>query len=181
MATRKWVILEMPLEHQAQWNAEQGLQWETMMAQWEPMAAQWKQWSAKCAECTKRHTTGLKRNIYKIVDPVRYCGSAKELDHFLYPLCSNFNSDGHLFPCGGPDRVKDAISLLDALSNYQKLALSEMVMRDISEWPGNLPMDSDRCLQAFDLYSQEMVKVYGAKNKCRMAVIRVVQEYILLP
>jgi hypothetical protein len=78
------------------------------------MAAEYDQWTAERAECAERSITRPRPNIYKMVDPVRYCGGPKELDRFLDALHSNFTSHGHLFPRGGPDHVKYAISLLDA-------------------------------------------------------------------
>jgi hypothetical protein len=88
-----------------------------------------------------------------MVDPVRICGGAKELDRFLDALCSNFNSHGHVFPCGGPDHVIYAISLLEPLSYYQNPTLRQTAMTDCAEWAGNLSVESDPCLQDFDLIS----------------------------
>jgi hypothetical protein len=99
-------MLEMLLENQAQWKAEQRLERERMAAEWERMAAEQDQWAAIRAQRTERSTVGRRPNIYKLVDPVRFCGGAKELDRFLDALRSNLNSHGHLFPRGGPDHAK---------------------------------------------------------------------------
>jgi len=48
---------------------------------------------------------GNQSKIFKIVDPLRYCGGAKELDKFLETLRSNFASHKHLFQSGDPDQV----------------------------------------------------------------------------
>jgi hypothetical protein len=114
VATENWLMLEMLLENQAQWRAEQKLERERMAAELERMAAERDQWAAECAECAERSIAGPRLNIYKMVDPVRYCGGAQELDPLLDALRSNFNSHGHLFPRCGPDHVKYVISLLDA-------------------------------------------------------------------
>jgi hypothetical protein len=82
------------------------------------MAAERDQWAAQRAERAEQSMADPRPNIYKMVDPLRYCGSANELDRFLDALRSNFNSHGHLFPCGRPDYVKYTISLLDAWSNH---------------------------------------------------------------
>ena len=181
VATQNRLMLEMLLENQAQWKAEQKLERERMAAERERMAAERDQWAAKCGKRTKRSITGPRPNIYKMVDPVRYCGGAKELDRFLDALRSNFNSHGHLFPRGGPDHVKYAISLLDAWSNHQNPALRQTAMTDPSEWAGDLSAESGPCLQDFDLFSQEIAKVYGDKDRRRVAVITLMQEYIQLP
>jgi len=174
-------MLEMPLENQAQWNAEQKLESERIEAEQEPMAGERDQWAAERAECAERSITGPRLNIYKKVDPVRYCGGANELDRFLDSLCSNFNSHGHLFPPGGPHYVKYAISVLDTWSNHQNLALRQTAMTDPLQCACDLSAESGPCLQDFDLCSQEIAKVYGDKDRRRVAVITLMQEFIQLP
>jgi len=181
VATQNRLMLEMLLENQAQWKAEQKLEQVRMAAEWERMAAELDLWATEHAECGERSITGPRPNIYKIVDPVPYCGGAKDVDRFLDALPLNFNSHGHLFPPGGPDHVKYAISLLDARSNHQNTALGQTAMTDPSEWAGDLSVESGPCLQVFDLFSQEISKVYGDKHRRRVAVITVMQEYIQLP
>ena len=52
--------------------------------------------------------TGNQSEMYKMVDPSRYCGGAKELDKFLETSRSNFASPKHLFPRGDPDQVNES-------------------------------------------------------------------------
>ena len=151
--TQNRLMLEMLLENQAQWKAEYKLQRERMAAERERTAAEQDQWAAEGAE---RSITGPRPNIHKMVDPARYCGGAKELDRFLDALRSNINSHGHLFARGGPDHVKYTIPLLDPWSNHQNPALRQTAMTDPSEWAGDLSAVSGPCLQAFDLFSQEI-------------------------
>jgi len=181
LATQNRLMLEMLLENQAQWKAERRLKRERMADERERMAAERDQWAAERAERTERSTVGPRPNIYKTVDPVRFSGGAKELDRFLDALRSNFNSHRHLFPRGGPDHVKYAISLLDAWSNNQTPTLRQTAMTDPSEWAGDLSAESDPCLQVFDLVSQEMANVHGDKDRRRVAVITLMQGYIQLP
>jgi hypothetical protein len=145
------------------------------------MSAERDQLAAERAERTYRSTVGPRPNISKMVDPVRFCGGAKELDQFLDSLRSNFNSHSHLFPHGGPDHVKYAFSLLDAWSNHQNLTLRQMAMTNPSEWAGDLSAQFDPCLQDFDIFSQEMAKVYGDKDRRRVEVITLMSGYIQLP
>jgi len=145
------------------------------------MAAEQHQSAAQCTEHTEQSTLGPRPNIYKMVDPVCYCSSAKELDQFLGAFWSNFNSHGHLFPHGGPDHVKYAISLLNTWSNHQNPTLGQTAMTDHLEWVGNLSAESDPCLQDFDLFWQEVAKVYGDKNWRCVAVITLMQGSIYLP
>jgi hypothetical protein len=145
------------------------------------MAAERDQWATERTESAERCITGPRPNINKMVDPVRHCGSAKELDQFLDALRLNLNSHGHLFSRGGPDHVKYAISLLDAWSNHQNPVLRQTAMTDPSVWAGDLSAESGPCLQDFDHFSQEIAQVYGDKDKCRVAVITLMQEYKQLP
>ena len=112
---------------------------------------------------------------------MRFCGGAKELDRFLDAVRSNFNCRGHLFPRGGPEHVKYAISLLDSWNNHQNPTLRQTAMRDPSEWAGDLSAQSDPCLQDFDLFPQEMAKAYGDKDRRRVAVTILMQGYMQLP
>jgi len=180
-ATQNLLMLEMLLEIQAQWKAKQQHEWERMAAEPERMAPERDQWAAKRAEHPGRPIVGPRPNIYKIVDPVRYCGGAKEWDRFLDALRTNFNSHHHQFPPGGPDHVKYAISLLDGWSNHQNPALRLTAMTDHSDWAGDLSAESGPCLQDFDLFSQGMAKVYGDMDRRCVAVIMLMQEYIQLP
>ena len=164
VATQNRFMLEMLLENQALWKAKQRLERERMAAELARMAAERDQSAAKRAKRTEQSTVGPRPNIHKMVDPVRFCGGAKERDRFLNALCPNFNSHGHLFPRGGPVHVKYAISHLDGWSNHQNPILRQMAMTDPSEWAGDLSAESDPCLQDFDLISQEMAKVYGDKD-----------------
>jgi len=54
-------------------------------------------------------------------------------------------------------------------------------MTDPSEWAGDKSAESGPCLQDFDLFSQEIATVYGDMDRCRLAVITLMQEYIQLP
>jgi hypothetical protein len=53
-------------------------------------------------------------------------------------------------------------------------------MTDPLEWACDLCAGSDPCLQDFDLFSQQMAKVYGDKDRRRVGVITLMQKYIQL-
>jgi hypothetical protein len=75
--------------------------------------AEWKERTRMLSELDRSRATdrpedpGNQSKIFKMVDPLRYCGRAKELDKFLETLRSNFASHKHLFPRGDPDQVND--------------------------------------------------------------------------
>jgi hypothetical protein len=100
-------------------------------------AATLDQCAAEHTKRTKRSTVCLNLNSYKMIDPVRFCGCAKELDRFLDLLRSNFNSHGHLFPSGGPNQFKYVIPLLDTGSNHQKQTLRQIAMTETLAWAGD--------------------------------------------
>jgi hypothetical protein len=116
------------------------------------MAAERDYWAAERAERAEQSIAGPTLNIYQMVDPVKYCSGAKELDRFLDALRSNFNSDGHLFPRGRPDPVKSASSLLDPWGDHHNQTLRQTAMTDTSESAGDIYAGSDPCLQDFDLF-----------------------------
>jgi len=147
----------------------------------ERMAAQRDQCAAKRAKQAERSIVGPRRNMYQMVDHEHYCGSAYELDRFLDPLCSNFNSYHHLFTPGGPDHIEYAIPLLHPSSNHQNPALRQAPMTDHSLWAGNISAESGPCLKNFNLVSREMAKVYEDNDRRHVAVTTMMQEYTQLP
>jgi hypothetical protein len=57
-----------------------------MAAKQDQSAAKQDQSAAECAEHAERSIVGPRPNINKMVDHVRYCSGAKELDRFLDAL-----------------------------------------------------------------------------------------------
>jgi len=116
---------------------------------------------------TERNNTSepTQSKIFKMVDPVWCWGGAKELYEFLESLRSNFDSHNHLFPKGGPDRVNYAISFLDTLNNHTDGRQRQMGNTDQSELASNLQDVAHPCLQGFKLFAQELMKMYGDKDR----------------
>jgi hypothetical protein len=56
VATQNWLMLEMLLENQAQWKAEQRLERERMAAEFDGMATEQDQWAAERTGRTERST-----------------------------------------------------------------------------------------------------------------------------
>jgi len=63
VANQNWLIMEMLLENQAQWKAEDRLQQERMAAEPVRMAADRDQWVPERAERTERSTVGPRPTI----------------------------------------------------------------------------------------------------------------------
>jgi hypothetical protein len=109
--------------------------------------------------------SGDQSKIFKMLDPLRYCGGAKELDKFLKTLRSNFASHKHLFPRGDPDQVKYAVSFLDTWNNHPDTTQRQTESTDSSQWASDLREAKDLCLENFELFANELQKMYGARDR----------------
>jgi hypothetical protein len=124
---------------------------------------------------------GNQSKIFKMVDPLRYCGGAKKLDKFLETLRSNFASHKHLFPRGDPDQVKYAVSFLDTWNNHPDTTQRQTENTDPSEWASDLREAKDPCLENFELFANELQKMYGDKDRRLNSATKAMQEYQQLP
>jgi hypothetical protein len=124
---------------------------------------------------------GNQTKIFQMVDPLRYCGRAKELDKFLETLRSNFASHEHLFPRGDPDQVKYAVSFLDTWNNYPDMTQRQTENTDPSEWASDLREAKDPYLENFELFANELQKMYGDKDRRFNSATKAMQEYEQFP
>jgi len=163
MMAQKRMLLKLLFERQAEWK-EQRTRMLAVLDRSRP---------------TERNETSepTQLKIFKMVDPVRYCGGAKEFDKFLESLRSNFDSHKHLFPKGGPDLVKYAISFLDTWNNHTDASQRQTENTDRSEWASDLRDDAHPCLQDFELFAQELMKMYGDKDRRLNSAMKAMQEY----
>jgi len=124
---------------------------------------------------------GNQCKIFKMVDPLRYCGGAKELDKFLETLRSNFASHKHLFPRGDSDQVKYAVSFLDTWNNHPDTTQRQTENTDPSEWANDSREAKDPCLENFELFANKLQKMYGDKDRRLDSATKAMQEYQQLP
>src|SRR5215204_265660 len=115
--------------------------------------------------------------MYKMVDPDRYCGGANELDNFISHLQQNFESHTSLFPRGGIDKVNYALNFLGSWAKHPDPTLRKSKMTDPAQWGRSLRISQHSCLQDFDLFKDEIRKIYGDKDRAINAAIRAMQEY----
>jgi hypothetical protein len=87
-----------------------------------------------------------------MVDPLRYCGRAKELDKFLETLRSNFASHKHLFPRGDPDQVMYEVSFLNTWNNHPDMTERQPDNTDPAERASDPREAKDKCLDDFELF-----------------------------
>jgi len=124
---------------------------------------------------------GNQSTIFKMVDPLWYCGGAKELDKFLKTLRSNFASHMPLFARGDPDQVKYAVSFLDTRNNHPDKTQRQTENTDPSEWASNRREAKDPCLENFELFANELQKMYRDKDRRLNSATKAMQEYQQLP
>jgi len=163
MMAQNRMLLKLLIEQQAEWKEER----TRMLAELDR------------SRPTEQNETSepTQSKILKMVDPVRYCGGAKELDKFLESQRSNFDSHKHLFPKGGPDRVKYAISFLDTWNNHTDASQRQTENTDPLEWASDLRDEAHPCLQDFELFAQELMKMYGDKDRRLNSAMKAMQEY----
>jgi len=124
---------------------------------------------------------GNQSKIFKMVDCLRYCGGAKELDKFLEILPSNLASHRHLFPGGDRDQVMYTVSVLDTWNNHPDTTQRQTENTDQSEWASDLREANDPCLENFELFANELQKMYGDKDRRLNSATKAMQEYQQLP
>jgi len=124
---------------------------------------------------------GNQSKICRMVDPLRYCGGAKEMDKFLVILRSNFASHKHRFPTGDPDQVKYAVSFPDTWNNHPDTTQRQTKNMDPSEWASHLRQAKDPCLQNFELFANELQKMYRNKDRHLNSATQAMQKYQQLP
>jgi predicted transcriptional regulator of viral defense system len=107
-----------------------------------------------CSQTINRpENTGNQSKIFKMVNPLQYCGGAKELDKFLETLRSNFASHKHLFPRGDPDQIKYAVSFLNTWNNHLDMTERQPENTDPAERVSDPREAKDKCLDDFQLFA----------------------------
>jgi hypothetical protein len=118
MLEQNRMLLKLLFEQQAEWKEER----TRMLTELD------------CSRTIDRpENTRTQSMIFKMVDPLWYCGAAKELDEFLETLRSNYASHKHLFPRADPDHVTYAVSFLDTWSNHPDMTQRQMENTDPAE------------------------------------------------
>jgi hypothetical protein len=86
---------------------------------------------------------GNQSKMFKMVDPLRYCGGVKKLDTFLETFWSNFASHKLLFSRGNPDQVWYAVSFLDSWNNHPDMTQRQTENTDPAKWARDLRAAKD--------------------------------------
>jgi len=116
-----------------------------------------------------------------MVDPLQYSSGAKELDKFLETVRSNVASHKHLFPRGDPEQVKYGVSFLNTGNNHPDMIQRQTENKDPAKWASDLREAKDLCLDDFELFGNELQRMYGVKDRCLNSSTKAMQEYQQLP
>jgi len=113
--------------------------------------------------------------MYKMTDPARFCGGATELDTFLGQIRQNFGTHAHLFP-NEKSKVSYARNLLGTWAEHPNASKRTTKGTDPATWANGLRNLDDPCLEDFDDFATEILKMYGDKDRSREAVAKAVEE-----
>jgi len=166
MLEQNWMLPNLLFEQQAEWKAEI----TRMLTELD-----------RSRIIDRPENTGNQSKIFKMADPLRYSGGAKELDKFLETLRSNFASHKHRFPRGDPDQVKYVVSFLDTWNDHPDMTQRQTENTDPAEWASDQEEAKDPCLDDFELFTNELQKMYGDKHRHLNAATKAMQEYEQLP
>jgi hypothetical protein len=112
-----------------------------------------------------------------MVDSVRYYGGAQNIDKFLESLRWNLDSHKHPVLKGDADWVKHAISHLVTWNNNTDASRRHSANTDPSEWVSDLRDEVHTWVQDFELFTQELMKMYGDKDRGLNAAMKAMEEF----
>jgi len=96
---------------------------------------------------------------FKMTQPKRFCGGARELEIFIGALRSNFRTHSHPFPNGDSDKVQYALDHLGSWANHSDQSQQKTSMTDPASWAEDLRNQENPCLEDFDLFTTEPRKM----------------------
>jgi len=103
-------------------------------------------------------------NIFKMAQPKRYCGGARELETYLVSLQLNFRTHKHLFH-DDTDKVQSALDHLGSWAYHTDCEMQKTTMIDPITWSQDLQKNNSPCLNNLDLFVAEIQKMYGDKDQ----------------
>jgi len=115
-------------------------------------------------------STSDAKDKFKMAQPKRYCGGARELETYLGSLRSNFRTHKHLFH-DDTDKVQYALDHLGSWAYHTDRDMQKTTMIDPITWGQDLQKNNSPCLNNLDLFVAEIQKMYGDKDR-RLNVAR---------
>jgi hypothetical protein len=103
--------------------------------------------------------------LFKMRDPAPFCGGPAELERFLGRLKMNFESHGHQFPRGDPDKVQYAIGLFRTWLEHPDESQRKSKAMHPAEWANRLVLNRSTSLYDWDRFEKELRGVYGDRDR----------------
>jgi len=161
MLEQKRILLKILLEQQAEWKEER----TRMLTDLDHSRT-----------IDRPENPGNQSKNFQMVEPLRDCGRAKELDKVLETLQSIFASHKHLFPRGDPNQVRYAVTVLETWDNHPDPTQRQTENSDPSKWASDQRESKDLCLDNFKLFTIELQKMYRDKEMSVNSATKVMQE-----
>lgn len=112
---------------------------------------------------------------FKMINPDKYCGGAKELELFLATIRANFEAHSRQFPSEAT-KVTYAINLLSTWASHPDPQQRRTNFTDPLTFGQELRLSSHPCLHDFELFAAEMTRFFGSKERRWEALGRLIKE-----
>jgi hypothetical protein len=109
-------------------------------------------------------STSNAKDKFKMAQPKRYCGGARELETYLGSLRWNFRTHQHLFH-DDTDKVQYALDHLGSWAYHTDRDMQKTTMIDPITCGQDLQKNNSPCLNNLDLFVAEIQKMYGDKDR----------------
>jgi hypothetical protein len=117
------------------------------------------------------------REKFKMTQPQRFCGGARELEIFIGALRSTLRTRSHPFLNGYSDKVQYALDHLGIWANHSDQSQQKTSMTDPVSWCQHLRNEQNLCLEIFDFLTAELRKMYGDKERELKTATRAYHEF----
>jgi hypothetical protein len=115
-------------------------------------------------------------NLFKMRDPAPFCGRPAELERFLGQIKMNFESHGHQFPRGDPDKVQYAMGLFRTWLEHPDESQRKSKVTHPAEWANRLVLNRSASLNNWGRFEKRLREVYGDRDRQLNAALVAVGE-----
>lgn len=112
---------------------------------------------------------------FKMINPEKYCGGAKELDLFIAAIRANFEAHRRQFPTEAT-KITYAINLLSTWASHPDPQQRRTNFTDPITFGQELRLSNHQCLHDFQLFAAEMTRFFGSKERRWEALGRLIKE-----
>jgi hypothetical protein len=115
-------------------------------------------------------------NLFKMRDPAPFCRGPAELERFLGQIKMNFESHGHQFPRGDPDKVQYAMGLFRTWLEHPDESQRKSKVTHPAEWANRLVLNRSASLNNWGRFEKRLREVYGDRDRQLNAALVAVGE-----